>query len=122
MNASKRRLNSERSLATVAMLLFAAALTVVFVSTRSSRADEQGRGKATDSERQTDATAQRMLDEGKQTFRFDTFGDEAFWSDALQLHRALEGATFGGVGPGVSPATALAVGLKVDTDALPQSL
>jgi hypothetical protein len=32
-----------------------------------------------------------MLIEGKQTFRFDTFGDEAFWTDALQLHRAIEG-------------------------------
>ena len=74
------------------------------------------------SEQQTDANAQRMLDEGKQTFRFDTFGDEAFWSDALQLHRAIAGANLGGVGPGVSPETALAVGLKVDSDALPQSL
>jgi cytochrome c5 len=103
----------------IAVLLFAAAMTLVFVSTRNSRADAP---KATASERKTDANAQRMLDEGKQTFRFDTFGDEAFWSDALQLHRAIEGANFGGVGPGVSPATALAVGLKVDTDALPQSL
>ena len=63
-----------------------------------------------------------MLEEGKQTFRFDTFGDEAFWTDALQLHRAIAGAQLGGVGPGVSPKTALAVGLKVDSDALPQSL
>ena len=82
----------------------------------------RGKGNTTEAERQTDANAQRMLDEGKQTFRFDTFGDEAFWSDALQLHRAIEGAQFGGVGPGVSPATALAVGLKVDSDALPESL
>lgn len=123
MNASEGRLNStERSLTKIAVLLFAAAITLVFVSTRISRADEQSRGKSTESERQTDASAQRMLDEGKQTFRFDTFGDEAFWSDALQLHRAIAGANNGGVGPGVSPATALAVGLKVDTDALPQSL
>jgi len=120
MNASEKRLNStNRGLTKIAVLLFAAAMTLVFVSTRNSRADAP---KATASERQTDANAQRMLDEGKQTFRFDTFGDEAFWSDALQLHRAIEGANFGGVGPGVSPATALAVGLKVDTDALPQSL
>lgn len=82
----------------------------------------RGKGNTTESERQTDANAQRMLGEGKQTFRYDTFGDEAFWSDALQLHRAIEGAQFGGVGPGVSPATALAVGLKVDSDALPESL
>ena len=120
MNASEKRLNStNRGLTKIAVLLFAAAMTLVFVSTRNSRADAP---KATASERKTDANAQRMLDEGKQTFRFDTFGDEAFWSDALQLHRAIEGANFGGVGPGVSPATALAVGLKVDTDALPQSL
>src|ERR1043166_1256490 len=63
-----------------------------------------------------------MLDEGKQTFRYDTFGDEAFWTDALQLNRALAGAKLGGVGPGVSPKTALAVGLKVDSDALPEPL
>src|ERR1041384_5198268 len=81
----------------------------------------RGKGNTTEAERQTDANAQRMLSEGKQTFRFDTFGDEAFWSDALQLHRAIEGANFGGVGPGVSPKTALAVGLKVDTDALPEN-
>jgi hypothetical protein len=41
---------------------------------------------------------------GRQTFRFDTFGDEAFWGDTLKLHQAIEGATFGGVGPGVGPA------------------
>ncbi|MGE5413416.1 MAG: hypothetical protein ACM3NW_04510, partial [Syntrophomonadaceae bacterium] len=66
--------------------------------------------------------AQEMLDEGRQTFRFDTFGDEAFWGDTLKLHHAIEGAALGGVGPGVSPNAALAVGLKVDVDALPGSL
>jgi hypothetical protein len=69
-----------------------------------------------------DTNASRMFREGRRTFRFDTFGDEAFWGDTLQLHRAIEGEQFGGVGPGVSPATALAVGLKVDVDALPQDL
>lgn len=66
--------------------------------------------------------AKQMADEGKHTFRFDTFGDEAFWGDTLHLHQAIEGAKLGGVGPGVSPATALSVGLKVDVDALPASL
>ncbi|HET6974488.1 MAG TPA: hypothetical protein VFH96_10715 [Pyrinomonadaceae bacterium] len=123
MNPSKGRLIlAERGLARIALVLFVAAVTLVFVSTRDSWAEGEDRGKSTASERQTDANAQRMLDEGKQTFRFDTFGDEAFWTDALQLNRAIAGANFGGVGPGVSPATALAVGLKVDTDALPQSL
>jgi hypothetical protein len=62
------------------------------------------------------------LDEGRRIFRYDTFGDEAYWGGTLQLHKAIEGERFGGVGPGVSPATALAVGLKVDVDALPSSL
>jgi hypothetical protein len=66
--------------------------------------------------------AQAMLDEGKRTFRYDTFGSEVFWGDALQLHKAIAGEKNGGVGPGVSPKTALSVGLKVDADALPESL
>jgi len=60
--------------------------------------------------------------EGEKIFRFDTFGDQEFWGGQLQLHKAIEGAALGGVGPGVSPKTALAVGLKVDLDALPPSL
>src|SRR2546430_17636673 len=54
----------------------------------------------------------QMIVQGRQFFRFDTFGDEAFWGDTLLLHLAIEGAKFGGVGPGVSPGTALALGLK----------
>lgn len=64
----------------------------------------------------------KMFREGRETFRYDTFGDEAFWGDQLHLHQAIAGEQFGGVGPGVSPATALAVGLKVDVDALPPNL
>jgi len=59
-----------------------------------------------------------MISEGRHTFRFDTFGDEAFWGDTLKLHNAIKGAALGGVGPGVSPKTALSVGLKVDIEAL----
>jgi hypothetical protein len=66
--------------------------------------------------------AQAMLEEGRKTFRYDTFGSEAFWGDALQLHKAIAGEKNGGVGPGVSPKTALSVGLKVDADALPDAL
>lgn len=60
--------------------------------------------------------------QGRETFRSDTFGDEDFWGGKLQLHRAIEGAQLGGVGPGISPKTALALGLKVDVDALPGSV
>src|ERR1700694_365136 len=66
--------------------------------------------------------AQKMMENGRQIFRFDTFGSEVFWGDALQLHKGLAGAKNGGVGGGVSPKTALSVGLKVDADALPESL
>jgi hypothetical protein len=69
-----------------------------------------------------DRNAQALADQGRSIFRNDTFGDQDFWGGTLQLHRAIEGAAHGGVGPGVSPATALAVGLKVDQDALPEDL
>jgi hypothetical protein len=73
-------------------------------------------------DRQIQGSARQLIEEGRRTFRFDTFGDEAFWGDALQLHQAIQGARFGGVGPGVSPRTALAAGLTVDVDALPEDL
>lgn len=68
------------------------------------------------------ASARRTLDEGRRIFRYDTFGDEAFWGETLRLHEAIAGSANGGVGGGVSPRTALAVGLKVDSEALPKTL
>jgi hypothetical protein len=62
--------------------------------------------------------ARKLISEGRKTFRFDTFGDEAFWGDVLKLHKAVEGAKFGGMGLGLSPREALGLGLKVDVDAL----
>src|SRR5215207_7998804 len=52
-----------------------------------------------------------VVDEGRTIFRFDTFGDETFWTDTLRMHEVIRTA--------VSPTTALSVGLKVDADALP---
>jgi hypothetical protein len=63
-----------------------------------------------------------MISEGRKTFRFETFGDAAFWGQTLQLHKAIEGAVHGGVGAGLSPAQALGLGLKVDADMLPLTL
>jgi mono/diheme cytochrome c family protein len=54
-----------------------------------------------------------LVAQGQQTFRFDTFGDETKWTDVLQMDKVVSS---------VSPATALAVGLKVDADAIPASL
>jgi hypothetical protein len=64
----------------------------------------------------------KLFVRGRNVFRNDTFGDQAYWGGQLQLHKAIEGSKLGGVGPGVSPKTALAVGLKVDANALPASL
>lgn len=51
---------------------------------------------------------------GQQTFRHDTFGDETFWTDVLQMNTVIETA--------VDPLTAASVGLKVDADALPANI
>ena len=55
-----------------------------------------------------------LVAEGKQVFRFDTFGDEKYWTDTLRMHEVIQSA--------VTPAAALGVGLKVDADALPVAL
>ena len=60
--------------------------------------------------------------EGKEIFRFDTFGDEEFWTGLLHLDKAIAGQNNGGFGPGVSPETALSVGLKVDASAIPANV
>jgi hypothetical protein len=73
-------------------------------------------------DRGTNQNASQMLDQGRNIFRFDTFGDEQFWGDTLMLHKAIEGKKLGGVGDGVSPKAALKLGLKVDVDALPDTL
>ena len=95
------------------------ALTVVVQGTARSDEDLERNAKA---DSRIEQHEDRLLREGRQTFRFDTFGDEAFWGDTIKLHQAIQGTAFGGFGPGVSPKTALAVGLKVDVDALPASL
>jgi hypothetical protein len=62
------------------------------------------------------------IEQGEEIFRFDTFGDEDFWSGLLHIDKAIAGSANGGFGTGVSPSTALAVGLKVDVDALPPAI
>ncbi|MFL5247540.1 MAG: hypothetical protein ACJ79V_06910, partial [Myxococcales bacterium] len=66
--------------------------------------------------------ADNTFDQGKQIFRFDTFGDEQFWTNAIHLEQAIGGCPACGIPTGVTPETALAVGLKVDIDALPASV
>lgn len=111
----------KRRLARAFLAAAAGSAILLLVSGFSSGSASDDGGQKNGEHRVRD-NAIRMIDEGRQTFRYDTFGDEAFWGDALKLHQAIAGARLGGVGPGVSPATALAVGLKVDVDALPRSL
>ncbi len=66
--------------------------------------------------------SKRMLTEGRQIFRHDTFGSEGFWSGKLRLNEAIAGERFGGVGHGLEPKDALKLGLKVDTGVLPKIL
>jgi hypothetical protein len=96
-------------------------LATTIYNAQSAQGEEDG-GPLSDFDRVISENGQEMIAEGRQIFRFDTFGDEAFWGDTLQLHQAIEGEGLGGVGQGVSPNTALAVGLKVDVDALPKEL
>lgn len=75
-----------------------------------------GGGSADDATDQESALARhgRLVKQGQQIFRFDTFGDERQWTDALRLHEVIAAA--------VDPLTALSVGLKVDAQALPAAV
>ena len=110
-------------------LMISISLIVIAVAGFAARKNSQPGDPAQSSEnrpsafdRMIEGSSQKMMAEGRQIFRFDTFGDEAYWSDKLKLHRAIEGAKRGGSGPGLSPKAALAAGLKVDMDALPAGL
>ena len=109
-----------RPVALARLLLLLLAAGVLYMLSGSSSAGEQPRSAGGVQPAQTQAA--RLVDQGRQIFRFDTFGDEQFWGDSLKLHRAVAGAANGGVGPGLSPRAALGVGLKVDVDALPPEL
>lgn len=98
-------------------LLLGMTATLVVLASRA-QAEKTQKSVEQDPIENASSKAQR----GRQTFRFDTFGDQAFWGDTLKLHQAIEGAANGGVGPGVSPRVAFTVGLKVDVDALPSNV
>ncbi len=64
--------------------------------------------------------AQRLLEEGRTMFRYQTFGSQVFWTLRMRLHEAIGGPRAGGSGPGLTPRAALTAGLKVDLERLPQ--
>ena len=100
--------------------LLAAALACLAVSTSipSSAGDSHG----TIAELKADLHALKQFRDGRDVFRYATFGDEDFWGGTLGLDEAIAGQANGGFGTGVSPRTALAVGLKVDVESLPRSV
>ena len=105
------------------LLLITVGITLFIVSMLLVQSTQSTNAKTLVTEKETDdatkANANKMLVEGKQTFRFETFGDEIYWTDALQLNKAIVGEKNGGVGAGLSPKAPLAVGLKVDMDVIP---
>lgn len=118
----RRQKNTFRLVATLLMGLSLLLCFKLRAADQDKSASKVSRELLSENDRAIGANAQKMIEEGRRIFRFDTFGSEAFWGDALQLHKAIAGEKNGGVGPGVSPKTALAVGLKVDADALPKEL
>ncbi|MGH7929743.1 MAG: hypothetical protein ACREQV_18325, partial [Candidatus Binatia bacterium] len=109
-------------LGVTALVLVVGLVIVGYSLYAASAQDAKGTARLTEVDRIIRDNARKLVEDGRQIFRFDTFGDESFWGDALQLHQAIKGAKLGGVGPGLSPIAALGLGLKVDVDLLPRAL
>jgi hypothetical protein len=95
------------------MRLIGAASIVFLLATAYATS---GLAPATQAEQQGGKSGQKdshTIRDGQAIFRFDTFGDEQLWTDVLRMHEVIGT---------VDPATALAVGLKVDVEALPRTI
>ena len=94
-----------RLICRVALTWAAVAMTIaVFTSCKSDEPTEPG----------DHGPDPILVAQGKEIFRFDTFGDEQFWTETLRMHEVIQQI--------VTPAVALSVGLKVDSDALPTEI
>ncbi len=93
---------------TILILIFILCVSIFFLAAQTTHKQQLA---SFDSQISNNATA--MVGQGRHIFRFDTFGDEAFWGGTLRLHEGVAK---------VSPKQALAVGLKVDSNALPQEV
>ncbi len=89
---------------------------------RDTRAAPDMTGDPNDFDDDIEKNSKELFEKGKAVFRFDTFGDEVFWTDKLKLHKAIADEKHGGTGKGLSPKDALAAGLKVDLAILPKFL
>jgi len=95
-------------------LVLAGAVAAGWCAKGATRTDSAAAGTATGVGAANDDTSSRAIAEGQRIFRFETFGDEQFWTDTLHLNEVIEKA--------VDPTTALQVGLKVDADVLPPGI
>lgn len=109
----------KKKLLSTLTILISAFLLAIYI-TGAGQGDKRGEQdkKLNDFDKNIIDNTQKLLTEGRNVFRFETFGDEVFWTDTLKLHKSIEGSKHGGIGPGLGPKEALAVGLKVDLDAL----
>ncbi len=106
-NQRLARLGQLRWLAAGFVILFAAGCTSPI---RSNEMPPEGPTDA----RVAEDRSPHAIAAGQRIFRFDTFGDEQFWTDTARLHEVIQSS--------VSPTTALSVGLKVDADAIPPDI
>ncbi|HYV95927.1 MAG TPA: cytochrome c [Gemmatimonadaceae bacterium] len=98
-------------------LALAASLGAVACDTRMKRAEAAATASAAASAAAEAAhgdSVAKVIADGQRVFRFDTFGDEQFWTDTLHMNQVVEKA--------LDPTTALKVGLKVDADVLPPGI
>jgi hypothetical protein len=97
-----------------------------FVQCKTTKADTRATSDMSGDPREFDdaikENMKELFDKGKAVFRFETFGDEAFWTDQLQLQKAIADEKHGGIGKGLTPKQALDAGLKVDLAVLPKFL
>lgn len=103
------------------ILFFVLSLTFFQCSThKRDRQSEDSQGDPDAFSRAIKKNADDLFEKGKAVFRFETFGDEAFWTDQLQLHKIVLDEKHGGIGDGLTPEEALKLGLKVDLTVLPK--
>ena len=106
----------------IVLFITAGQLTQCKTTKSDTRNELDMSGDADDFNDDIEKNMKEMFEKGKAVFRFETFGDEVFWTDQLQLHRAIADEKHGGIGKGITPKQALDAGLKVDLAVLPKFL
>lgn len=108
-----RSIVGEKSVAACRVALVAL-VTLALTACAAYPTQQSAPASAGDLPASAEPTAAELVEEGKQIFRYDTFGDETYWTDALKMNEVIEAA--------VDPLTAASVGLKIDAAALPDSV